>query len=223
MTFSGWNPITFEDRLLENYLTDNPGLLFLEVEVGTGGDNSGPRRLDGLLVPGKEMHVRPQTSYSQTEVAAAVKDNHVHLLEAKQKLNRTVIGQVQVGMALLNRGFSPASVLGVAVCAQGNSDLEWYCSQQDISMALYPEVQSVEAVKASYGPVVREDLRQAPDSGRRRAFMRGWDDAVAGTLYRSVHEKKTHANMGNLFGWIYGDKPADFRQDTWERYVDSIE
>jgi hypothetical protein len=53
--------------------------------------------------------------------------------------------------------------------------------------------------------------------------MKGWDAAVAGTLYGSVHTVKTHANMGNLFGWIYGDKPEEFREATWARYVESLE
>jgi len=57
--------------------------------------------------------------------------------------------------------------------------------------------------------------RKPPDPGRRQAFMRGWDAAVAGTLYGSVHAMKTHANMGNLFGWINGDKPEVFREATW--------
>ncbi|WP_146164872.1 hypothetical protein [Desulfonatronum sp. SC1] len=49
-----WKPRTPEDRLLALYLESNPGLLFLEVEVGQGDENCGPRRLDGLLVPGGE-------------------------------------------------------------------------------------------------------------------------------------------------------------------------
>jgi hypothetical protein len=103
-----WTPRTPEDRLLSHYLAANPGLLFLEVEVGLGDENCGPRRLDGLLVPGGESRVRAQGSYSRADIAAAVQGQHVDVLEAKRKLNRTVIGQVQVGVALLRRDFSPA-------------------------------------------------------------------------------------------------------------------
>lgn len=53
--------------------------------------------------------------------------------------------------------------------------------------------------------------------------MKGWEDAVRGRLYRSVRHTRTHASMGNLFGWIYGDRPEAFRQETWERYVRSLE
>lgn len=52
--------------------------------------------------------------------------------------------------------------------------------------------------------------------------MRGWDAAVAGALFGSVYKVKTHANMGNLFGWIYGDMPEEFSDATWARYVESL-
>ena len=69
----------------------------------------------------------------------------------------------------------------------------------------------------------RVDRRKPPDEFRRRAFMNGWDSAVAGILYTTIHTKKTHANMGNLFGWIHGDMPEEFRDETWARYVESLE
>ncbi len=31
--------------------------------------------------------------------------------------------------------------------------------------------------------------------------------------------EKTHANMGNLFGWIYGEQPQEFKKATWETYL----
>ncbi|GAB6060625.1 hypothetical protein [Desulfonatronum parangueonense] len=216
-----WNPRTSEDRLIAQYLRANPGLLFLEVEVGQGDEQCGPRRLDGLLIPGGETHVRAQSSYRRDDIAAAVQGQHVHVLEAKRKLNRTVIGQVQVGMALFRRDFSPASAQGVAVCAFGNPDLEWYCLEQGIQTALYP-VDLPPKITDGDRSDDRVDRRKPPDPGRRQAFMRGWDAAVAGTLYGSVHVVKTHANMGNLFGWIYGDMSEEFRDETWARYVENL-
>jgi hypothetical protein len=64
----------------------------------------------------------------------------------------------------------------------------------------------------------RVDVRRSPDEPRRRAFLAGWTDAANGRLYNSVLRRKTHMNMGNLFGWIYGDMPREFRLATWERY-----
>ena len=219
---SGWEPVTFEDHLLSYYLEDYPGQLFLEVEVGSGDETSGPRRLDGLLVPGNITKARPQNSYTREEVATAIKDKHVHVLEAKRKLNRTLIGQVQVGLALLKKEFAPASTLGVAVYAQGNSDLEWYCFDQGVKTALYSMIQP-EVTDKPTAFRSRIDKRNPPDLARRRAFMQGWNDAVAGKLYDSILKTKTHANMGNLFGWIYGEKPNGFKQETWERYIESLD
>jgi hypothetical protein len=222
MNQSLWRPRTLEDRLLDRYVADRPGLLFLEVEVGGGDSQRGPRRLDGLLVPGPELEVRVQHSYVLADVAQAVDGADVELLEAKRVLNRNVIGQVEVGMALLQRDFSPASVVGVAVCAMGNADLEWYCSERDLRMAIFPELAPAPRDMGRRVADGRVEARRPPDSVRKNKFLKGWEDAVAGCLYGSVRTRKTHANMGNLFGWIYGDKPASFKDATWDRYVASL-
>jgi hypothetical protein len=58
-----------------------------------------------------------------------------------------------------------------------------------------------------------------PDEAHRAAFLAGWTDAIHGKLYRSSRTRRTHANMGNLFGWIYGDQPMDFKLETWYCYL----
>ena len=65
----------------------------------------------------------------------------------------------------------------------------------------------------------RNDIRDPdPQVGHRGAFMAGWTAAENGTLYDSVLTRKTHQNMGNLFGWIYGKQPRVFKLETWYRY-----
>jgi len=66
----------------------------------------------------------------------------------------------------------------------------------------------------------RNDIRD-PDPGitHRAAFLKGWTDGENGILYTTVVESKTHTNMGNLFGWIYGAQPKDFKMETWYRYI----
>ena len=66
----------------------------------------------------------------------------------------------------------------------------------------------------------RNDVRD-PDPGitHRAAFFKGWTDGEHGILYQTVIESKTHTNMGNLFGWIYGEQPKDFKLETWYRYL----
>ncbi len=69
----------------------------------------------------------------------------------------------------------------------------------------------------------RKDNRsQYPQSAHRAAFMKGWADAaVKQNRYATIDSHKTHANMGNLFGWIFGDKSEDFKKEIWELYLEN--
>lgn len=234
---SSWTK-TPEDRLLDAYLEDNPGLLFLEVEVGGRDGPARPRRIDGILIPGDETVVHRQGDYTERMVAKAVEDRTIHLIEAKVRLNRPVIGQVLAGKRLFERRFSPSNVEEVVVCQRGNEDLEWVCEEQSIRVAIFPSVGLARSARSTpstaepsslqaTSPVPqpgdsRAEQRAEPNPSRRRAFFSGWADAVRGKLYETVHTKKTHQTMGNLFGWIYGDQPEDFRRETWKRYVDTL-
>lgn len=218
---SSW-AVTPEDHLLGAYLETNPGELFLEVEVG-GRGAARPRRIDGVLVPGDEKIVHTQGSYSPDRVAEAVEGREIEIIEAKLRLNRPVIGQVLAGIKLFERRFEPAQVVGVVVCGRGNEDLEWFCEEEGIQLGVFPSAVPSRRQGRRSSPtkdVLRTDQRLPPDPARRRAFMSGWDDAVGGTLYSSIRKKKTHQNMGNLFGWIYGEQDQDFREATWDRYVE---
>jgi len=106
------------------------------------------------------------------------------------------------------------------VCAVPNSDLEAFCRDEGIDVHLYPIPHGGELVVDENDG--RVDVRRPPDEARRRAFLAGWTEAVGGQLYNSVLHHKTHANMGNLFGWVYGDMPRDFRLRTWARYKDAL-
>ena len=72
------------------------------------------------------------------------------------------------------------------------------------------------------GEIIRAERKDArdedPQNTHRRVFLGGWTNAVNGQLYDTVLKKKTHANMGNLFGWIYGHQSMDFKLETWYRY-----
>ena len=220
-----WAPTTFEDRLLYQYLCQNTGRLFLEVRVGGSNDKFKARRIDGVLLPDRESQVYPEGEYSRKEFSQAIEGKEVHLIEAKRTLNRSVIGQVKVGCSLLARDFEPAQINRVTLCSAGEKDLEWYCKENRINVALYPSLASSTDSNSQDRNginIAREDLRQDPDKSRRNAFLSGWTDAVKGQLYKTVWEHKTHANMGNLFGWIYGDQDYEFRIDTWDRYVDNL-
>ncbi len=216
-----WQPITFEDELLQKYINQNPGELYLEVPVGITSGLSTARRIDGLLIPGKITTIYPPNELNIEKLKNKVKGKTIHLIEAKRDLNRTVIGQVLVAEKLLDKEYQPSKILKAVVCTNSNEDLEWFCKESDISVSLF----SIKKSKSSFNNNKREnennieDVRTPPDMGRKRAFFKGWTDAINGKLYSTVHKKKTHANIGNLFGWIYGDQSKEFKEETWERYI----
>jgi hypothetical protein len=50
--------------------------------------------------------------------------------------------------------------------------------------------------------------------------MSGWTDTANGKRYAIIDTRKTHTNMGNLFGWIFGQKDDAFREKIWLLYLD---
>jgi len=222
---SNWQPITFEDKLLSRYLDEHPGELYLEFEVGGEDPTNSPRRIDGILIPGSTSVVHQQLSYKSPEQASKINTQEICLIEAKRKLNRNVIGQVEVGAGLIWKYYTPRSIIKVVVCGVGNPDLEWYCQQNEIQVFIYTEIMSggLKQGQSDSEPQERDDIRKHPSGAHQSAFLAGWTDAVNGKLYNSIRQKKTHSNMGNLIGWIYGDKSDEFRLSMWQHYIDNSE
>lgn len=68
----------------------------------------------------------------------------------------------------------------------------------------------------------RKDPRNRdPQGAHRSAFMAGWTDAANGKRYATIDSRKTHANMGNLFGWIFGQKDNEFKEEIWKLYLEN--
>lgn len=222
---ANWQPSTVEDHLLHAYLDNHPGQLFLEVRVGGSEHSHHARRIDGVLVPGDKTVALPPHKYSRIQLRDAVDGAPVHIIEAKRRLNRSVIGQLLAGQTLFNRKFGATAARLVALCGAGEQDLEWVCEERGIEVAIHPvhtgEQDAAQAPEDKHRSQ-RRDIRNEPDAARRGAFLKGWHDATNGKLYETVTSKKTHANMGNLLGWIYGEAPRDFRIATWERYRDQM-
>lgn len=65
----------------------------------------------------------------------------------------------------------------------------------------------------------RMDIRQDPQNTHRTTFLGDWTDAVNGKRYATIDKRKTHANMGNLFGWIFDKQPQKFKDLIWTLYV----
>lgn len=216
-----WEPSTLEDRLLQEHSKTNPGKFYLEVPVRRLSEPGRDRRIDAVLIPGMPTQFLELCDYSIAEATEAIRQNCVHVIEAKHALNRGVIGQVLVARHLVARIMKPHEIIMDVVCIKGNPDLEEFCEQTGIDVHLYSNIKSElhQSGPMHSTPSGRIDERRAPDRNRRGAFLTGWTEAAKGRLYGSVRQRKTHANMGNLFGWIYGDMPDEFRLATWKRYV----
>ena len=211
-----WSPSTFEDLLLDEHFKTHPGTAYLELKVGLSSELAHARRIDAVLLPEEPPQIYGPSDYEHADAVEAIRQRRIHIIEAKRKLSRGVIGQVLVGRYLVERALELSEIVIDVVCAEGNPDLEQFCRDEGIGVHCYPIPQGGEPIVGKHDG--RVDVRRAPDEARRRAFLAGWTDAVNGRLYNSVLRSKTHANMGNLFGWIYGDMSREFRLETWARY-----
>lgn len=216
-----WKPTTLEDHLLQAYFDEHPGTAYLELPVSVLSDSSRARKIDAVLISGEPEKVYAPSEYSLDKAAEAIRGKPVRVIEAKYSLNRSVIGQVMVAKHLIERVMEPSEVVMDVVYAEDNADLKEFCEVQGIKAHPYPSIRREHSPnKPARGKAgSRIDMRNPPDEDRYRAFLTGWTHAVSGRLYRSIRKTKTHANMGNLFGWIYGEQTEAFKRETWERYI----
>ena len=99
--------ILFEDLLIREYHKNYPGKLYKEVPVGKVENKKRQRRIDSILVEGNESRIYEQNEYNLYELKEEIGGKKIHLIEAKRSLNRTVVGQVEVGEYLVEGDFSP--------------------------------------------------------------------------------------------------------------------
>ena len=181
-----WEPITLEDELLYRYLMDNPGELYLEFPVGLASGRTSARRIDGILLPCQKSKIYESGSYEIEELKNKLQDKTIHIIEAKQELNRGVIGQVFAGAKLFKKEYNPREAVMSIVCSRVNEDLTWVCEKSNISVQSYSFEKSAdnstESTKRkstkSIKFISRKDIRREPDLERKRAFFAGWTSAV---------------------------------------------
>lgn len=135
-------------------------------------------------------------------------------------------------MHLFDIDFNPREITGVALCSNTNTDIRKYCDLKNIKVVIFPKnklnsnkkdnKESKNKVKTETDSIDMteiKDIRNEPDTLRFGGFKRGWNDALDGKLYNSIKEKKTHSNIGNLFGWIYGNCSEDMKEKVWNQYI----
>lgn len=140
-----WEPDTPEDQLLFTYWEEIGGTIIAEVPTGNSGparwpEGSNPRRIDGVRFRSKgREEICPPSAFTTKQVKKVVQGRHVEVIEVKQSLNRTVIGQAVAGRELFRRDYNPSSVEPVVVCGSEDPALSWACRQNGIRVEIFSE------------------------------------------------------------------------------------
>lgn len=135
-----WEARTREDNLLKQYWQDHGGQIHVEAPVGVdhgpwAGEGS-VRRLDGLRIDTPEKAILLPDESRIQEALGDHRGAAVEVIEVKQRLDRTVIGQTRAGRLLLcaRYGLDLEQVREVVVYAEGDAALEWVCEQLGIKV-----------------------------------------------------------------------------------------
>lgn len=144
-----WTPSTKEDKLIYEYWCKKGGHLYLEVPIGNSSGycnwekGSKIRRIDAIRLPNenfKNQHnkdnIFSSKQYNTSELPNIFRSNCIELIEAKEKLNRFVIGQVIAGVDMFQRQYKPKEITQTIVCAKGDPALEWVCSKRNIKIEI---------------------------------------------------------------------------------------
>ena len=132
-----WEPKTFEDKLIERYLQENPGELFLEVVSGLSEGRMFARKIDAILIPGNVVKVYRSYEYTLDDFHEKTKNKKIHVIEAKRVLNRGVVGQIIVGAELVKRDYQASEVQMNVVCGIDHADIKWVCKKLNINVYIY--------------------------------------------------------------------------------------
>ena len=217
-----WQPVTFEEKLLKNYHNEHGGILYLKVEIDEGEDDS--ITLLGLLLEGKNKEAYLPEDYTASRLFERMRGKEIKIVESCHKASADKIGKIMVEAAIVQDKFSPSEVKKILICSEIGTSLADFCRERGINLVEYDDVDFDRLGKSQRQRDEKFiDIRKGPDEKRQRAFLKGWEDALKGDLYTGAYQYKTHANMGNLFGWIYGRTSAVFREETWERYIENTE
>ncbi|KXB07794.1 hypothetical protein AKJ56_02340 [candidate division MSBL1 archaeon SCGC-AAA382N08] len=149
---------TPEDKLLEKYWDQNPGKLFKEVEVGRVKNEKCKQKVDAVLIPQKEKEVYCEHDFNLRELKEEVEGESVKIIEVKSKLNRAVIGQVEVGKYLMSSNFNCGEISPMIVCSETQAGLRKYCDYKDIEVSVFEEVKTDSEIEMNKKQVIWRDI-----------------------------------------------------------------
>ena len=139
--FKQWEPrkTSKEDYLLEVYIAKNPGLYFTEVPVGNPGSYpwkspSNPRKIDAVKIIGASLSTKGiyKSGKDITKLKKVFLKKRIQLIEAKQQLNRPVIGQLLVAKELFKEQYNPKEISLLTIVNENIADgaLYWVCEKR---------------------------------------------------------------------------------------------
>jgi hypothetical protein len=135
--FSSWKSKTKEDILLYSYWKKVGGIMYTEVPIGgPGGPGKWPigctrRRLDGVRIISRRRDIKSFKG-SEEDFFKLVNKYPVEIIEVKNSLNRTAIGQIIAGHDMFTREYKAFPKKNIILCSIGDSALEWVCKQRNI-------------------------------------------------------------------------------------------
>lgn len=140
---SDWIPRTHEDKLIEQYWKKKGGLFFLEVSIGSqGGKGNWPkgsrvRRIDAIRVEDKDNKIIPSKGYRYEDFYNITEGKSVELIEAKQNLNRLVIGQIIAGHDMFECEYNSKDIKDVILAFNDDPALQWVCKNRGIWVEIF--------------------------------------------------------------------------------------
>ena len=138
-----WKPRTHEDKLIYKYQEEGGGTFFLEVPIGSQKGKvgwpkgSGILRIDAIRLSTSVDEIIPQKELNYKEFYRTTYNQPVELIEAKQKLNRPVIGQIIAGYDMFACEYNAKSISNVILCFEGDPALEWVCKKRNIRVEIF--------------------------------------------------------------------------------------
>lgn len=107
--------------------------------AGAAGASGQPRRIDAVFLDWSEARSSTQNQ-DLDEFAEAVVDSPVELIEAKERLNVDVVGQLLAAASTFSSRFPGHGPLRLTAVVGRDSDaaLRWYCASVGIEVVCIP-------------------------------------------------------------------------------------
>ena len=119
-----------ETPLTRRYWEEVGGTLIEEFPAVLRGSGNAQRLLDGVIVVGEPTRIARASEVS-------IKGKDIIVLQTKaNRLGMNLMGQAIVSKKLMEK-FEPKSIRSIAICSEGDSELEQYLAEYGIELVVY--------------------------------------------------------------------------------------